>query len=243
MENQENKNYCENEKYSIGKKLMQLMQWLEKISKRTVFIMILSVISFVATIFFGIIGLKGCEDDRPFTAQIQIVDWKGSTQKENIDFIKESKIKIALCYGDKITDYKTVADNKIEFSNIPAEYKNNKVKVVYETSTEFPLLAPMDSIILKPKQIIDLKFFIKENRLGKISGTIKDVEKHLIKNVKIEVNDIVVFSDSLGFYCITIPLEKQELTQEITISKENFEPLKYTLEMITNNGFDFTLSK
>jgi len=216
----------------------KILQWLKKIIKSFRSVGIWNWIG-IASLAVGIAGVYltiKTTDSTTFT--ILVRDWKGGKDP----FIYESGGKIRIWLEKKPQEYKSIVDGKVEFPEILAEYNNKAVRIDFQQHPDYnSLYIKNDSILLRTKAPSILKIYVRG--LESIKGSVKIKRTSIpIDSAKIEINGIVTFTDSLGLYYINIPLEKQELIQEITISKEKFVTLTEKLDMITNEGYDFELT-
>ena len=157
--------------------------------------------------------------NHPFTASIRIVDWKGEPNAS----INNFGGKITIWLGNKEQPARTIADGNVQFSDIPAKYKNKKVNIQFISSPEYESMYIKDNeIILKRGESSDLKIYIKG--IDSIHGYVRnDSTKEGIDRALVSVNGASTYTDSSGKYIIHIPIEKQEIKQIIRVEKENFE--------------------
>jgi hypothetical protein len=177
---------------------------------------------------------------QPFTATIRIVDWKG---KDN-PFINESGSKVRIWLGGEPREYKSISDGYVEFSKIPAKYKNEAVQIDFQPSEEYPLYIKDKTISLQTEEKMELKVYVKG--LDSIRGNIKDCDtEKIIEGALIKINGQSTYSDSLGNFEMSFQPDKQEINQTIEIYKNNYQRYFNTFDMRTNiyNPVPFRLQR
>ena len=217
------------------------LQWLKKILKNLRTIGIWNWIG-VASLTVGVIGIYlTIKETDTTTATIEILDWKG----ENNDFINKSESKVRIWLGSEHRDFKSIIDGAVEFSEIPAKYKNERVKVEFQPSDNFPLMYIKETtILLQTKESMKLKVYVKG--LDSIRGNIKDYDtEEIIEGALIKINGQSTYSDSSGDFKMDFAPDKQEMRQTIEIYKTNYERYYINVNMRTNtyNPIPFRLQR
>ena len=165
----------------------------------------------------------------PFTATIQIVDWKGGT--DNLYILDNCKSKLIIDeIGFEKGGYEINSDYEVVIPDVSAKYKNKEVKVKFQDSYMYL----KDTVImLKKGEKSKSKIYL--SGLDSIRGNIKDYDNgESIDSALIIVNGQRVYSDSLGNFEMSFQPEKQEIIQFIEIYKTNYNQWNLEVDMRTN---------
>jgi hypothetical protein len=166
----------------------------------------------LASVFLGYIFMN-----QPFSVTIHITDWKGRDSKQINN--SNSQIKIL----NKIS--KSITDGEVEFSDISAKYKNQKIRIEFlpcENCGAYELMS--DSVILRKDKKYELK--IKVKGLDQIYGYVTDIKGNPIDSAKVEIagtkSPLYAYTNNVGRYQIIIPIEQQEWIQRVNVTKQNY---------------------
>ncbi len=183
---------------------------------------------------------SGINNNTFFTTTIHVKDWKGK-DNQNIN-ASNSAIRIL----DK--DRKGFTTGSVEFSEIPIQYRNKKVKVEFFPGPDcegWDLVD--DSILLKEESSQFLEIRVKMKGLEQIYGIVTDEKNKPLDSAKIEIigtKPLLSTYSYKGKYQIDIPIEQQEYYQEITVSKPNFKDTSKYINLENNkNPINFVLRK
>jgi len=217
-----------------------IQQWLKKILNEFRKVGIWNWIG-IASLIVGVIGIYiTLTISETTTATIQVVDWKG----KNNNAINESGSKIRIWLGNEPQEYKSITDGKVEFSEIPAKYKNKDVKIEFQPAVGYGLYIKDTTILLQTKESSKLKIYWYG--LDSIRGNIIDNDTGTsIDSAKITINGQSVYSDSFGNFEMSFQPDKQEIYQGIEINKTNYDRYYHKEDMRTNiyNPITFKLQR
>ena len=205
--------YCKDHKSNLWKKPYAL----------------LLVIATFATLFGAYLTIKN-EFFGPFTATIQIVDWKNRIDNQEI----YSNGGIVSFDGKKEYDNEITTTNKGKFNfNLPASYKKQSVRVYFHPKEDIYRYMKLDTtIIIHKNSTYYLKMYYKG--IDEITRTvINKSSNEPFKDAIVEINGIIDTTDTNGVFTIRLPLVKQERYQKLTIKKDGYVDF-------VNNEFDMT---
>jgi hypothetical protein len=218
----------------------KIPQWLKKLLKSLRTVGIWNWIG-IASLTVGLIGIYlTVIANETTTATIKILDWKG---KDN-PFINGSGSQVRIWLDGKPRDFKSIIDGYVEFSEIPAQDKNEAVQIDFQPSEEYPMYIKDTTILLQTEEIMKLKIYVKG--LDSIRGNIKDYDtEEIIEGALIKINGQSTYSDSLGNFEMSFQPDKQEINQTIVIYKNNYDRFQQTFDMRTNiyNPVPFRLQR
>ena len=123
-------------------------------------------------------------------------------------------------YADNaVQTIKVGADNATVFLNeIPYKYRNSDVHVVFEADG----YQTIDTVVKVQKSLsLNLK---RNNDLGVVMGRVTDFEtEQPIEGATVTLQDMTVQTDAFGNFRIEIPFAKQDKTQRVRVTKEDYQ--------------------
>jgi hypothetical protein len=159
--------------------------------------------------------------NQPFTTTIHVYGWEGK-QHHPLD----NKETIGLRIGNRTEKKEIDRNGMVEFSDIPSEYNGKKVPVFIENTQGMSYFLP-DSIVIHKNGTSDI--LVKLKGLDKFIGTIYDEKSgEGLPDVLVTAAGCNAVTDEWGHFCITIPLNKQRLLQNIEISKTGYKSIRHT---------------
>lgn len=123
-------------------------------------------------------------------------------------------------YADNaVQTIKVGADNATAFLNeIPYKYRNSDVRVVFEAEG----YQTIDTVVRVQKSLnLSLK---RNNDLGVVFGRVVDFEtEQPVEGATVTLQDMTVQTDVFGQFKIEIPFAKQDKTQRVRVTKEDYQ--------------------
>jgi hypothetical protein len=189
-------------------------------SRSQIIIYSLAVCLFVTGVF---IGYKFFE--QPFTTTIQVYGWEGEPHNP-----LNGKGALLLTFGDKNEKAEINRQGEAVFKGILPQYKGKQIAIQI-TDTEGEPYYLTDSLVTIQKNNIT-KVQVLLYGLEKLRGVVFDnVLGEGLPNVTVSVAEINTTTNEHGYFCIDIPVEKQQHEQKIVIYKEGYETKRETVSM------------
>jgi len=220
----------------------EILQWLKKILKNFRSVGIWNWIG-ILSLIVGVIGIWiTVTISRTTDATIQIVDWKGSPNRWINERMIEYDYKIKILekeYTPEIND--TYA--KIEIHNIRAKYKNQEVKVYFESKNKNKdkiLYSDTDIALycdkVKPSELrIYVKGFESIHGYIKKENTDLGIDSALVF-ISGNKDSLYTYTNQFGYFDLQIPPKYQDIRQTIIVQKENYrtEEKNITAKQLTD---------
>lgn len=179
------------------------------------------LIKTVLTVTVGVLVVIGCvitgsiqyqRMTAPFDVTIYIAE--NTPHNPNLPF---EKAKVKLYYGnDADSVYITSLSEKVTFRNIPNNYRNNEIRVQFE-STGFDKI---DTIVIG-NQHVTLPV-TRNSYWGTYRGIVLDEQMAPVEKAIVTIENHTVLTDKDGVFCVLIPIEEQTQYKKILISKDGF---------------------
>lgn len=145
---------------------------------------------------------------------------------------------LTLAYGDKIDSAKNVVSQTI-FKGIPANFRNKPVHLSFDAKG----FIHRDTTLVLPQEVLYLPI-ARDNSLGVINGRITDFSNNQpLEGVKINVQELVCYTDSTGMFLLHIPFDKQRINQRISTFLNGYKPKEVTTPVIPNEPVMLNLEK
>ncbi len=177
---------------------------------------------------------KYIDASRPFQTTIQIYGWKGKEQKP-----LQGLGTIELKLGDKTEKADINSNGEAIFKQIHSKYDGEKAHISISGTNNEPYYL-LDSVIILTK---DEPIYVQAsvNGLDRLKGQIIDGKTgEGLANATVSIQNIDAYTDEYGYFELSIPLEKQELEQEVNIFKQGYSSYRCTIPMqATGNDNDF----
>ncbi|MCX6256408.1 MAG: carboxypeptidase-like regulatory domain-containing protein [Bacteroidia bacterium] len=128
--------------------------------------------------------------------------------------------KVTLTYGDK-TENLEIKDEVI-FKQIPSKYKHKLLKLIFEANG----FVRIDTMV-STSDLVELNIH-RDNSLAVIFGVVRDENNIPLKDVVINVKDMIAKTDGNGKFRIDIPFWKQAEEQRLTAWKTGYQTWDFT---------------
>lgn len=155
----------------------------------------------------------------PFDVTIQIAEC--TPHNANLPFEK-AKVKL-YCGNDVDSVSITSLSEKVIFHNIPCRYRNNELRVQFE-SIGFDKL---DTIVMGGKHVT--LPVTRNSYWGTYRGIVLDEQMAPIEKAIVTIENHTVFTNEGGAFCVLIPIEEQTLYKKIRIQKDGFNNWEYEI--------------
>jgi len=149
--------------------------------------------------------------NQPFTATIQIVDWKET-------FLPTLKLEISGKWEEKQIDKKGIA----EFNKLSSKYNNEEVSIKITDTENMPYYLTDSVIRIYKDKISEIQ--VRLRGLESLEAKVCDFDtREVLLNAHVTCIDTTVITNEFGKFLIKIPLEKQQKEQRIIIEKDGYE--------------------
>jgi hypothetical protein len=173
-----------------------------------IIIIILSVTAFV---------IWNNQKDKPFNVNVIVHGNKGMT-----DHVLKNTGTLTLSYGQQTVNAKINENGEAFFKEIPAAYKDDSAIVQLTNLNGLPYkLSCGDDckILLSPANAY---LEVKATGLDSIKGQVT-AEGYALKDALVIVKGISVTSDESGNFLLIVPEDKQELRQQVNVTKPGYK--------------------
>lgn len=172
-----------------------------------IIIIILSVTAFV---------IWNNQKDQPFNVNVIVHGNKGIT-----DHVLKNTGTVTLSYGQQTVSAQINENGEAFFKEIPAAYKGDSAIVQLTSLNGLPYKLSCDDckILLSPANAY---LEVKTTGLDSIKGQVT-AEGYAVKDALVIVNGISVASDENGNFLLIIPEDKQELRQQVNVTKPGYK--------------------
>lgn len=174
---------------------------------------------------------------QPFTLSIQTYGWKG----ENHQPLKgEGVLEIVL--GDNTEQAEINKKGEAIFRKIDHKFNQESVSIrLRETRGEPYYLS--DSVVLIKKDRKNM-VQIQVKGIDRLKGLIIDKESgDELEGAYVEVGDITTQTDNKGRFVLSIPIDKRELEQKISVYKDGYTTYRATIPMVNEEECRIILSR
>jgi hypothetical protein len=154
------------------------------------------------------------ENRQPFTAIVHITDW---IDRDNEEIYNKGGVII---FDNKYTQPMNEIGT-VNFPDLPSSYIGNDIQIKFKPKQEYGFMF-LDTIIkIERNKTYSLKMYFKG--IDKITRKLIDKNGEPIIGAVSEIKGEKDTTNSDGIFTITLPPEKQELIQMLTIKKEGYQ--------------------
>ncbi len=167
---------------------------------------------------------------RPLTLKVRVENRTPNPE------LPEPTGTLSLTYGSK-TDPKTNVAAEAFFEGIPANFKNETVRLRYEAKGFVPVdttfLLASDAMVLPVRRNDDL---------ASITGFLTDEAGKRLEDVKVSLPCCFTLTDETGKFVLRIPFGQQRTRQRLDFFKEGFAPKSVTTPIISGEAVRLILA-
>jgi hypothetical protein len=162
------------------------------------------------------------------------VGLKDQTPNEYLPF---ENAEVALAYGAK-TETKRITEEAI-FQGIPSNFRGEQLNLVFKAYG----FETIDTMIQLDQDRVNLPIK-RDDTFARMFGVIRDAESlEAIPNAKIEIQDMLFFSEENGRFDLRITFDKQRKQQRLLVTKEGYQPFDRTEPIIKGEETRILLHK
>jgi hypothetical protein len=159
---------------------------------------------------------------QPFTTTVKVHGWKGES---HIPLKGKGHIKITL--GDKPDRSPINADGEAIFRQVPSVYDGRDVPIEIDDTGDEPWYLVEKSVRLGKNRagLVEVRL----RGLERFSGQVLDSRTNEgLPDVTVYIAGVETVTDERGGFSVEIPLERQETSQEVVLSKAGYETRRWT---------------
>lgn len=184
-----------------------------------------TILVLIGLLIFGLVYLQ------PFNSSIIIYGWNKEAPLPHA-----GSASLQLHVGEiKVSEINSRGEAK--FENIPGLYRwLNKVKVEIENKDSM-LYYLKDSVVrIRKEKTSYLQFSVQG--IEALEGEIIDGSTNEpVVGAEIKIADIITRTDKNGNFKLSIPMKKQKIFQEVTISKKGYNKYRQRISMVNTQKF------
>jgi hypothetical protein len=183
--------------------------------KRRIFskIALYCMLCILFTISLSVVRIYEQKINQPFNLRISLKET--SYHNPNLPF-KNGIIR--LCYDRDTFMSKPInnVNNPVVFNHIPGIFRDKKAKLKYEMFG----YKSLDTIVkLNPKIVIPIE---RNSAYSIVQGYVRDkLSDKYLSDINVEIENVKCITSSNGYFSIKIPIEKQKISYEVILLKNN----------------------
>ncbi len=129
------------------------------------------------------------------------------------DLVVKNEGEISIDFNNVRRTEKIDYQGRAVFTDIEATFKNDPVSILIAAKGYEPLNSDSTYILDGKPIYIELR---RDQSLATISGDVRDEDGNFLRGVTLRIQNVKTITDSLGYFELKIPLEKQRKEQTLT---------------------------